>query len=90
MNDKTKEPEKGNVVDFNTLTKKPETIDFYKAIRQVMEGKKLQRKSWVVGNLKEFYVILRNDKLMLHKEDGKFYDWIMARDDVDGVDWVIV
>ena len=95
MNDKTKEPEKGNVVDFNILTKKPETMNFYDAIRQAIVGKKIQRISWPTpdyGVMSDLSVKGKGlGELMIYtSKDGKLHKWIINDGDINGIDWVIV
>jgi len=63
------------------------TLDFPEAIKQVIDGKKIFKLDW---KDKEFYGVLRNGQLVLHKADGKFYAWIISEGDLLGTDWVVI
>ena len=97
MNDNIKEIEKhkSSVIDFNKLTKKPETMNFYDAIRQAIEGKKIQRISWPTpdyGVMSDLSVKGKGlGELMIYtSKDGKLHKWIINDGDINGEDWVIV
>ena len=60
---------------------------FYEAVKQIVKGKKIARTSW---KDKEIYGILKDSVLKLHKDDEKFYDWIISDGDLEGEDWVII
>ena len=66
---------------------KEELFDFPTAMKKVLEEKKISKKEWkntkVYGKMKE-------ERLILHKEDGKDYAWIISRGDLEGEDWFIV
>lgn len=57
--------------------------DFPTAIRAVTAGRKITRAEW--GD-DEYYGVLRDGLLMLHKPDG-FYQWIINDGDLMGKDW---
>ena len=67
-------------------TKKKE-MDFPSAIKEVIVGKKITKLEW---NNKSIYGELKDGLLMLRKEDGKYYQWIISEADMVGDDWVIV
>ena len=79
------------MTDFSptVVEKKKEslTLDFPDAIREVMDGKKIFKLDW---KEKEFYGVLRNGQLVLHKADGKFYQWIISEGDLFGTDWIVL
>ena len=60
---------------------------FYEALKSLAEGKKIHKLEW--GD-KEFYGVLKDNFVMLHKDDGKFYSWIISEADMTGKDWVII
>lgn len=62
-------------------------IDFYKALKAVEEGFKITKVEW--NNL-NFYVVLNEHKLQLHKDDNRYYDWIVSDSDMVGKDWVVL
>lgn len=70
----------------NILSNQP-TIDFYEAIKQTYEGKKIHKLEW---NDRNFYGVLNGGKLMLHKPDGKLYSWIISDGDIIGTDYIIL
>jgi hypothetical protein len=63
------------------------TLTFPEAMTEVSLGKKIHKLEW---KDKEYYGILEDEKLKLHKPDGKTYDWIISEGDLNGDDWVIV
>ena len=81
--------EESKVLDFNKNVKdiEPVKLDFYSAIREVVEGKKIHKLEW--GD-KEFYGLLDNDILKLHKPDGKLYQWVISFEDIIGEDYIVV
>jgi len=62
-------------------------MDFYSAIREVFEGKKIHKLEW--GN-KEFYGLLDGNILKLHKPDGKLYQWNVSYGDIAGTDYIVL
>jgi len=62
-------------------------MDFPSAIESIIGGKKATKQEW--GNV-DIYGVLKDGFLMLHKADGKFYQWIISDGDLQGTDWVIV
>lgn len=62
-------------------------IDFPSAIRGIIDGKKITKLEWQNESI---YGILKEERLKLHKEDGKFYDWILSQGDLEGEDWIII
>ena len=73
-----------NITDI--LSGSPQ-MDFYEAIKNVVLGKKIHRIEW---KDKEFYGIIDNEILKLHKPDGKLYQWIINIGDLTGNDWIII
>lgn len=64
-----------------------ETLTFCDAIVAILGGKKVRKADWPD---EQYYGLLRQDILMLHKPDGKFYKWIVNKRDMEGVDWIIL
>lgn len=62
-------------------------LNFYDALREVMDGKKITKEEW---NNPEYYGVLDNTFLKLHKPDGKLYSWILNDGDINGTDYVII
>jgi hypothetical protein len=62
-------------------------IDFPNAIREVLLGKKITKLEW---NDPEFYILLQDGYLRIHKPDNKFYDLIVSDGDMNGTDWVVI
>jgi len=63
------------------------TMSFSEAMIKVREDKKITRVEWANN---QFYGVFKNTVLMLHKPDGKFYNWIINEGDLLGEDWIIV
>ena len=61
--------------------------DFPEIMRKLIDGNKITKLEW---NNKNIYGVLNEGILMLHKEDGKFYKWIINEGDILGTDWITV
>ena len=69
-------------------TVKPvETMDFPTALRHVIKGQKITKLEW---ENTQFYGVLRDTLLMLHKPDGQFYTWTINEGDLLGADWIVL
>jgi hypothetical protein len=64
-----------------------EEMGFSAAIREVIDGKKVTKVEW--GN-KNIYGLMKDGYLMLHKEDDKFYNWVVSEGDTNGGDWIVI
>jgi hypothetical protein len=62
-------------------------MNFCEAINEVLLGKIVTKLEW--GD-PEYYMKLMNDKLVLHKPDGKYYDLIVSYGDMTGEDYMLV
>lgn len=80
---------KTSTQSFSPLAKKVVNtgMDFYEAMKEVGEGNKIFRQEW---DSKEYYGLIKDGVLMLHKPDGKFYHWIISDGDMSGKDWVVI
>lgn len=67
-------------------TKKPQ-MNFYEALEELMTGKQITKLEWANRNI---FGILKNEHLMLHKSDNRYYDWILSEADIRGDDWVVL
>ncbi len=76
-----------NSENNNTSPVIPELYDFFKALEQLSIGRQISRKQW---DNKQIYGVLRDNKVMLHKDDDQFYDWIISSGDLSGDDWFII
>jgi hypothetical protein len=61
--------------------------DFPGIIRKIIEGSSVTRKEW---NNPQFFCLLLDGKLMLHKDDDKYYEWIIIDGDLFATDWIIL
>lgn len=64
-----------------------EIFNFDIARKKLLEGKKISKKEW--DNIK-IYGEMKEEKLMLHKENGMHYTWIISKGDLEGEDWFVV
>ena len=62
-------------------------MNFFKAIELVNNGAKVTRLEW---DNEDEYGIKKDGFLMLHKDDDKFYQWIINDGDMEAKDWVII
>ena len=70
-----------------TLTPKPNktvTMDFYEALKKVIEGKKIARESWNNGD----YGLLKDGFISIYTK-GDFHTWSISDGDCEGRDWFI-
>ena len=65
----------------------PVQMNFYDALRELVGGKRITKLEW---NSAEFYGILSETHLKLHRPDGKLYDWVLTDGDMVGTDWIIL
>jgi len=71
---------KGKIITTETL------LSFSEATKVLSGGKKIRRKEW---NDKEEYCLLKDNFLMIHRND-KFYAWIVSEGDLLAGDWEII
>ena len=62
-------------------------MTFPEAMKWVVLGSKITKLEWYD---QRFYWILKDGYLKLHKDDDKFYDWILSEGDLIGEDYVIL
>lgn len=62
-------------------------MDFPDALKEVIAGKKITKLEWCN---KEVYGVLEDGFLMLWKDDGKKYQWIISEADLKGEDFVVI
>lgn len=75
-----------------TIVKKVEeqlqgVMKFPAAMNELIHGKKIHKLEW---KDKQYFAVLKDNRVKLHKPDGQFYDWILSDGDVLGEDWVVV
>lgn len=63
------------------------TMNFFQAMEELSQGKKIYNQEW---DNKEFYGILKDELVMLHKPDGKFYSWTISNGDMISNNWIIL
>ncbi len=82
------EPSTSPVPNNSLHTVPVEGMNLYKALELVIDNNKIiTKKDWDNRNI---YGILVDNILMLHKEDGKLYQWILSKEDFQGNDWIII
>ena len=70
------------------LSKSDTEFDFFDALKWVfLEGEKITKTEW--GN-PEFYGTVINGMLVLHKNDGIYYPWLISEADAQGQDWTLI
>lgn len=62
-------------------------MSFYEALAELQNGVKITKVEW--GN-EDVYGILKDGVVMLHKDDDKFYNWIISDGDLGGDDWYVI
>ena len=62
------------------------TFDFCQAMSYISQGKMVTKLEW---KNPEFYGVLNNSIVKLHKPDGKLYAWTICAGDIAGTDYVI-
>ena len=72
-----------------TPEKKPESkvkgMFFSTALIKVLEGKKISRPEWA----KDEYGYLGKDEILYVHRDGKDYQWLLHRIDMEATDYII-
>ena len=74
-------PPKEEVVEGEIL------LSFPEALKSVILHKKIHKLEW---KDKSFYGAIDDGILKLHKPDGKFYQWILSEEDINGDDYIVV
>jgi hypothetical protein len=62
-------------------------LSFALAMNEIKYGNKITKKEW---NNPEIYGVLRDNLLLIHKLDNKFYNWIISDGDIMGEDYVTI
>ena len=81
MDDVIRQPTTSPVVIDAEIVR--EVMDFPEAIRGITIGLRMTKEEW---KNEEIYGILKDGKLMIHKEDG-LHQWIVSEGDMVGEDW---
>ena len=89
VEEKKEEPVLINVVEEGVSPTPPKIkeMDFPDALREVIAGKKITKLEWCN---KAVYGELKDERLVLWKEDGKMYHWLLSEGDAKGEDWVVI
>lgn len=67
--------------------KEQKKLTFLEAIEELRAGKRITKLDW---NNEYIFGQIVNDILMLHKEDGIFYQWILSKGDIEGEDYIVL
>ena len=67
--------------------KSKKDLTFSEALTEIMEGNSVTKKEW---DNKEVHCLLRFGHLTIHKEDDKYYDWILSDGDMYGEDYYVL
>ena len=62
------------------------TMTFADAMQAILDGHAITKLEW--GN--NFVYCQLNERLQLHKADGRWYEWIISAADMRGTDWIIL
>lgn len=68
-------------------SKKPEAMNFYEALRNIVKGGYATRLEW--GD-KNTYIFIADELLKLRKVDGSVHNLITHILDIEATDWVIL
>lgn len=74
----TKSPVPNKKTDGKTMT-------FNQAINEAINNKKIHKLEWEDVR---YYAYLKDEQLVLHKPDGKDYQWILSLADLTGDDYI--
>ena len=62
-------------------------LTFPEAIKELANGKKIHKLEW---EDKEYYGVLDDEKVKLHKPEGTLHMWTISMGDLIGEDWIIL
>jgi len=62
-------------------------LTFPEAVPEILKGKKLHKLEW---EDEKYFVFLEDNRLKIHKPDGKAYEWIMSKEDLASDDYIIL
>ena len=63
------------------------TIDFFGALKQVLNGNRIHKLEWTD---KEYYGFMKDGFLTLHKPGGSEAPWWISNGDMGGTDWIVL
>lgn len=66
---------------------KEEEMNFPEAMKKIITGNKVTKLEW---NDRSVYGVLEDGFLMISKEDGKKYQWIISEGDLLGEDYILL
>lgn len=66
---------------------KPLQLNFSQAISELLAGKSVTKLEW---DDRDYYGVLADNRLRLHKPDGELYDWILSEADLRGRDFIVL
>jgi len=67
--------------------KKIETMSFVQAIQEIVNGRKVSRVEWADKN---YYALLTEGRIKLHKPDGALNEWVISDGDAHAEDWIAI
>ncbi len=67
--------------------KKTEQLNFGEAMTEILAGKSVTKFEW---DNTDYYGLLADNRLRLHKPDGQLYEWILSKADLKGEDFVVL
>ena len=62
-------------------------LSFSQAVSEILAGKSVTKLEW---NDRDYYGVIADSRLRLHKPDGQLYDWILSEGDLSGKDYIIL
>ncbi len=62
-------------------------LNFSEAVVEILAGKNVTKLEW---DDTDYYGVLVDNRLRLHKPDGQLYDWILSEGDLRGTDFIIL
>lgn len=68
------------------VNKKPEEMNFTKALEKVLEGRRITRLSWETNDT---FGQIQNDQLHLFI-NGEFHSWTLVPGDITAEDWIVL
>ena len=72
---------------YSPVPRKPMTMDFYDALKEVSAGKRITKLEWADKGEPECYVLLSEGKLQIYR-NGRMHDWLITDGDIAGEDYV--
>jgi hypothetical protein len=73
-------------VQLPVVNKSPSEMDFFEALKQTIDGKKITRLAWESNAT--FGQMVKNELMIFIR--GEYHSWTIVPGDITGTDWIVL